>query len=199
MERRRFLAWGLTVAASALSAGCGAGRNQSSPPPQKLRVDEWGYGGADRQWLVRTETPDVRHTASSPQPIRWRVLVTNRLDRAWTFDTADHPLMQRQEPLVDAGLEEPRPAYDLLFVGRVDDDYCCGPELMTPYVWVWSAEQRPPPPSCITLGPGETRVLIDTLWRPPPVRYVYGGFQVRFADVERGTGVGFGRPSDERR
>src|SRR5215211_5047870 len=103
MERRCFLAWGLTAGAGALWAGCGAGRSRASSPSQKLRVDEWGYGGAGRDWTVRTETPDVTHRAHAPAPIRWRMLVTNRLDRSWTFDATAQPLVERQQPIVDAG------------------------------------------------------------------------------------------------
>jgi hypothetical protein len=172
----------------------GAGCREESPPQisttgraytDPISGEHWDYD-------LRTET---RHVGGSrTRAVLIKFSVVNRTSSSVTFATAGRPLRNRSSPPVEAGLTEPRPVYDLLFVGTVGRSLI--EEELTPYVWVWSSEQSVAPPSSLTLAPNETRVLLDVRWRPPDFPVVRGGFTVRFADWEWSPGIGIGERYD---
>jgi len=96
-----------------------------------------------------------------------------------------------KEPYVKVGLEEPRPAYDLIFEGEYIDES----GQRKKYFWVWSQHSGETVQSKIILQPHETRVLVNTVWEPPKnIRYMQGGFVGRFAEHDLPTGIGIESP-----
>jgi hypothetical protein len=130
--------------------------------------------------LTLTVESDKRvHPPDTPVPVK--VSVRNNSNRSFTFSTKDKPV---RDPSVEFGAADPRAVCDLLIVRQRD------------VIWAWSKQTGDQLPSEITLQPAETRVLIDTVWKPDKF-YQYIGFIVRFADRDYYTKLGIeGRKSD---
>lgn len=163
-------------------AGCGRGQGTGSvarfgPAPY---VAERRYN----QVGITIETPKDRYPYGQPVPVRVRL--TNLTDAPLTLDTAGKPLLT-DPPSTREGLEEPRPVYDLVVVGRTYQ----GGGVWRDEVWLWSRTTPTPPPSRLTLAPRETRMVIDTVWYPPPADGGLGeGYaRVRLERSEFSTGI----------
>lgn len=187
MKRRDVLRGMVGLGLGAAGVACGSGRAAPAVDGQRLTANEYEHGpNPDEFFTLRIETPGPAiHRRAEPIPIKF--LVTNRWNNRWSFDTRDQPLRERLEPPVEEGLDPPRPAYDLLFSGSILPAGATGPQQR--YVWVWSAHERIPPPTTISLGARETLRLIDMVWQPPPGAFIQGGFRVRFAAVEGTAGI----------
>ncbi|MDB4897806.1 MAG: hypothetical protein JWN15_4068 [Firmicutes bacterium] len=126
-------------------------------------------------------SPKAAYNPGEPVPIA--IVAHNTGDKPFTFDTATGG--SPQEPVTLAGLAQPRPAYDLIFVGYTVDQAGKQAE----HVWLWSAQAQAQASATFVLKPGETVKLLSAVWQPPAAAYSQGQFTFRFADMEFPTGI----------
>lgn len=122
------------------------------------------------------------HAMGDAVPVK--VMVRNNSNHTVSFTTRDKPLKNNPSGS-SSGLSEPRPVYDLVIrkgSWRKPEGY-----------WLWSELQKDQPSDTVTIGPSETKVLIDTIWQPEK-RYLFANIFVRFADTEFGTRIGIDPP-----
>jgi len=122
------------------------------------------------------------HAAGVAIPVK--VMVRNDSSHAVSFTTRDRPLKDNPSGS-SSGLSEPRPVYDLVVrkgVWHKPEGY-----------WLWSEQQKEQAPGTVTIGPGETKILIDTIWQPEK-RYLFADVFIRFADTEFVTRLGVEPP-----
>lgn len=122
------------------------------------------------------------HAAGVAIPVK--VMVRNDSSHAISFTTRDRPLKDNPSGS-SSGLSEPRPVYDLV----IRKGSWHKPE----GYWLWSDLQKEQPPNTVTIGPGDTKVLIDTTWQPEK-SYLFADVFVRFADTEFVTRLGIDQP-----
>lgn len=149
------------------------------------RTGYWVLGPTSaRQVIITTESPRWAYQYGRPVPVR--MSVTNNSDTPFILDTAGMPLEEIQ-PSTPAGLEEPRPVYDLVFVGQAYQ----GGGVWRDEVWLWSRTSPDQPPTRLMLAPHESRVLIDTVWYPSVAGsdFGMGKFTFRLGQMEHETRI----------
>lgn len=178
----RWRAWLVAVLLIALAGGGPAcGGTSEGPKFSHLAIIPGDQGGAVQLMVTAPKTRPNLGTA-----VRVRVTATNNSGLSFTLDTAGRPV---PEPASALGLAEPRPAIDLIMKGVLIDIQQPSEGTFTHsferYGWVWSEQVCPKPAARLTLAPGESRVLIDVVWRPPPGRLVEGDFVLRAGATEQ--------------
>jgi len=131
---------------------------------------------------IITESPKKIYKLGESIPVK--VTVRNDGEKAFIFNTTSKPI-NNDSVVTSLGLSEPRPVYDLVVRMGVWDK----PEGF----WILSQNVEEPVPTEIILQPHETRVLIETVWKPEkPLLFL--GISIRFADIEFPTGIGVEQP-----
>lgn len=144
--------------------------------------DDYSEEHTHNDVTIIVESTKRIHAVGDAVPVK--VMVRNNSNHAVSFTTRNKPLKNNPSGS-SGGLAEPRPVYDLVVrkgSWRKPEGY-----------WLWSTLQNEQPPETVTLGPGETKLLIDTIWKPEK-RYLFANFFVRFADTEFGTRLGIDPP-----
>jgi|GEM_PF-4862944 len=131
--------------------------------------------------ITLTSTKRI-HAAGAAIPVK--VVIRNNSKQTVSITTQNRPLKDNPSGS-SSGLSEPRPVYDLV----IRKGSWHKPE----GYWLWSEMQREQPPSTLTIGPGDSKVLIDTIWQPEK-RYLFADVFIRFADTEFVTRLGIEQP-----
>lgn len=126
---------------------------------------------------IITESDKRYHPVGCPIPIKLTVI--NNSGKPLIYKTKE----RRKEKKALA--TEQLPAYDLIFSGYVVDKT----GNLEDYHWYWSKHTKDVIVTEIILEPKEKAVLIETIWEPPKIRFIQGGFKIRFADFEFPTGI----------
>lgn len=126
---------------------------------------------------IITESNKRNYAVGRSIPIK--ISVINNSGKPFVFDT------EKRRNEKEALEKEQLPVYDLIFTGYVVDKA----GKVKDYFWSWSKNTKDLIITEIILEPTEKKVLIETVWEPPKVRFIQGGFKVRFADFEFPTGI----------
>lgn len=137
---------------------------------------------------------NIKLTIQSPKSqyktgevITIKVMAINNSDEKFLFDTRGSSI---EDSITNFNLEEPRPAYDLIFIGSFVDDSLN----IHPYNWSLADEIEKSNRTAIELQPNTEVELLNFEWDPPKAKLVTGVFRLRFADTEFGIGIGFEQP-----
>jgi hypothetical protein len=149
-----------------------------------LTIAKDGYTEAHNYENVTITLTSTKRIHAVGAAIPLKVQFRNNSNQPVSFSTRNKPLKDNPSGS-SSGLTEPRPVYDLVVrkgVWHKPEGY-----------WLWSEQQKEQAPSTVTIGPGETLVLIDTIWQPEKP-YLFADFFIRFADNEFVTRLGVQPP-----